>query len=259
MLDGRRSNNYLDTTRIEKLNQEIPTVIKAKYQVPAKLKHIMERIKELKVVREGTEHRVMTATLKRRILVTGCCGFIGSNFVNAHLARNPLDFIINIDRLDPCSSENHITGYNKERYKFVKCDLNNSDFITFLLSEYRIDIVMHFAAQTHVDVSFTSPKEFTVSNVLGTHSLLEACRQYGKVKRFLHVSTDEVYGEVATGSADENYRLDPTNPYAATKAGAEFMVRAYCHSFQLPTVITRGNNVFGRHQYPDKVIPRFIS
>jgi dTDP-glucose 4,6-dehydratase len=101
--------------------------------------------------------------------------------------------------------------------------------------------------------------EFTVSNVLGTHSLLEACRIYGKIKKFLHVSTDEVYGEVETGSADENYRLDPTNPYAATKAGAEFMVRAYNHSFKLPIVITRGNNVFGKHQYPDKVIPRFIS
>jgi dTDP-D-glucose 4,6-dehydratase len=110
-----------------------------------------------------------------------------------------------------------------------------------------------------VDVSFTSPKDFTVSNVLGTHSLLEASRVYGKIKRFVHVSTDEVYGEVEEGSADEAYRLDPTNPYAATKAGAEFMVRAYYHSFKLPIVITRGNNVFGRHQYPDKVIPRFIS
>jgi hypothetical protein len=106
MLDGRRSNNYLDTTKIEKLNQEIPQSIKEKYAVPAKLIHIMERIKEISTIRAGTDHKVMTAIiLKRRIMVTGCCGFIGSNFVNNHLSNNPFDFVLNIDRLDPCSSE----------------------------------------------------------------------------------------------------------------------------------------------------------
>ncbi|MEX0595060.1 MAG: GDP-mannose 4,6-dehydratase, partial [Candidatus Paceibacterota bacterium] len=101
--------------------------------------------------------------------------------------------------------------------------------------------------------------DFTLNNVLGTHKLLEACRIYGQIKRFIHISTDEVYGEIKTGESHEHSILDPTNPYAASKAAAEFIVKSYYHSFKLPIIITRGNNVYGPRQYPEKVIPRFIS
>lgn len=118
---------------------------------------------------------------------------------------------------------------------------------------------MHFAAQTHVCQSFGNPVEFTKSNVLGTHMLVEACNYYGKIKKFVHVSTDEVYGDIVEGSRDETSVLHPTNPYAATKAGAEHIVRSYGFSFKFPYVITRGNNVYGQHQCLCKVIPRFIA
>jgi len=118
---------------------------------------------------------------------------------------------------------------------------------------------MHFAAQTHVDNSFGNSIQFTQNNVLGTHVLLEAAK-VNQVKRFIHVSTDEVYGEidVDSNSCIETGVLEPTNPYAATKAGAEYLVKAYHKSFDLPTIITRGNNVFGEHQFPEKIIPKFI-
>lgn len=115
---------------------------------------------------------------------------------------------------------------------------------------------MHFAAQTHVDNSFGNSLNFTATNVLGTHVLLEAAKA-ARIKRFIHVSTDEVYGENEGEDALEEKVLEPTNPYAATKAAAEFIVKSYHRSFQLPTIITRGNNVYGPHQYPEKLIPKF--
>jgi UDP-glucose 4,6-dehydratase len=123
----------------------------------------------------------------------------------------------------------------------------------------RIDTVMHFAAQTHVDNSFGNSIAFTESNVLGTHVLLEAAKE-ARVGLFIHVSTDEVYGDGLSGVAStETSILEPTNPYSATKAGAEYLVKAYHRSFALPCIITRGNNVYGPHQYPEKIIPKFVS
>jgi dTDP-glucose 4,6-dehydratase len=121
--------------------------------------------------------------------------------------------------------------------------------------------VIHFAAQTHVDNSFGNSLEFTIDNILGTHTLLECCRVYNKIKRFIHISTDEVYGEVDIDhkGCSEKSLLNPTNPYAATKAGAEFIVRSYYYSFNMPVIITRGNNVYGPRQYPEKLIPKFIN
>ena len=131
-----------------------------------------------------------------------------------------------------------------------------------MLRRYNIDTIIHFAAQSHVDNSFGNSIQFTEDNVLGTHCLLECARDYGKIKLFLHISTDEVYGEVDKnhpGCEEEKSLLNPTSPYAATKAAAEFLVRSYYHSFKLPIIITRGNNVFGPRQYPEKLIPRFIT
>jgi len=196
---------------------------------------------------------------KKKILVTGCCGFIGSGWVNYYHKINPNDIIINIDKLDYCSNEDNIIN-KKNNYKFIKCNLTNTEFILHILNNYEITHVIHFAAQTHVDNSFCNSINFTIDNVLGTHSLLEAIRSYNKIIKFIHISTDEVFGEVDINheGCKENSLLAPTNPYAATKCGAEFIVKSYYHSFKIPSIIVRINNVYGERQYPEKLIPKFI-
>jgi UDP-glucose 4,6-dehydratase len=145
----------------------------------------------------------------------------------------------------------------------VKGDVSSADFMLYLLREEGIDTILHFAAQTHVDSSFGNSFAFTQSNVVGTHALLEAARVCGSVRRFLHVSTDEVYGteahKASAGDAPcaEASVLEPTNPYAATKAAAEMLVKAYAASYRLPCVVTRSNNVYGPGQYPEKLVPKF--
>ena len=195
----------------------------------------------------------------KNLLVTGGCGFIGSNFINYMLDTYKDIKIVNIDKLDYCSDINNV--YHKEKYKLIVSDINNSFNIKNVLENHCIDIVVHFAAQSHVDNSFGNSIQFTRDNVLGTHTLLECCRVYGKIEKFVHISTDEVYGEVDADhkGCNEKSLLNPTNPYSATKAAAEFLVRSYYHSFNLPVIITRGNNVYGPRQFPEKLIPRFIS
>jgi len=140
----------------------------------------------------------------------------------------------------------------------VKGNLRDGALLTALLKEHAIDTVVHFAAQSHVDTSFTDPLSYTQDNVVGTHTLLEACRTYGRIQRFVHISTDEVYGENTGAVFTETSLLKPTNPYAATKASAEMLVHSYIHSYGLPAVVIRSNNVYGPGQYPEKVIPKFI-
>jgi len=195
----------------------------------------------------------------KNILLTGCCGFIGSNLVNYLVKKYPNIYFFNIDRLDYCANIKNI-NVNQNNYKFFKGDISQSDFIIHILNDYHIDTIIHLAAQSHVDNSFGNSITFTKDNILATHILLECCRKYNKIKRFIHVSTDEVYGEVEFNApdCDEKYLLNPTNPYAASKAGVEFMVKSYYLSFNLPIIITRGNNVFGPRQYPEKIIPKFI-
>lgn len=190
------------------------------------------------------------------LLVTGGCGFIGSNFINYYKEKNPYVKIINFDKLDYCSDK---TGVNHD--KLIIGNLKNKDLVLHILNDHNIDTVIHFAAQTHVDNSFGNSLEFTIDNILGTHTLLECCKVYNKIKRFIHISTDEVYGEVDIDhkGCSEKSLLNPTNPYAATKAGAEFIARSYYYSFNMPIIITRGNNVYGPRQYPEKLIPKFIN
>jgi UDP-glucose 4,6-dehydratase len=190
------------------------------------------------------------------LLVTGGCGFIGSNFINYYKEKNPYVKIINFDKLDYCSDK---TGVNHD--KLIIGNLKNKDLVLHILNDHEIDTVIHFAAQTHVDNSFGNSLEFTSDNILGTHTLLECCKVYNKIKRFIHISTDEVYGEVDIDhkGCTEKSLLNPTNPYAATKAGAEFIARSYYYSFNMPIIITRGNNVYGPRQYPEKLIPKFIN
>ena len=192
------------------------------------------------------------------ILVTGGCGFIGSNFINYILKKDPTVKIFNIDCLNYCANVSNVNSHSN--YKFIKGNITSKDLVLHILNEYSIDSIIHFAAQSHVDNSFDNSLQYTTDNVMGTHVLLQASKEYGKIKKFLHFSTDEVYGEVDLEhpGCHEKSLLNPTNPYAATKAAAEFLVRSYYHSFNLPVVIVRCNNVYGPNQYPEKLIPKFI-
>jgi UDP-glucose 4,6-dehydratase len=194
----------------------------------------------------------------KNILVTGGCGFIGSNFINRMLSLNQDIKIVCIDKIDYCSNPDYLIS--DSRLEVVRCDINESSEVMKLLVKNSIDTIVHFASQTHVDNSFGNSIQFTIDNILGTHSLLECCKMYGKIIKFIHMSTDEVYGEVDINHSGctEKSLLNPTNPYAATKAGAEFLVRSYFHSYKLPIVIVRCNNVYGPNQYHEKLIPKFI-
>lgn len=190
------------------------------------------------------------------LLVTGGCGFIGSHFINQYI--NKCDLIVNLDILEYCSNEKNVIP--KDNYLFIKGDINDRDLVSNILEKYSIKVVVNFAAHTHVDNSFLNSLDFTKVNVLGTHNLIDCCRHYGKLDKFIHMSTDEVYGEVDIDhpGCSEHTILNPTNPYAATKAAAEFIVRSYNYSFKLPIVIVRCNNVYGPNQYPEKIISKFI-
>ena len=194
-------------------------------------------------------------------LITGGCGFIGSNYIN-HLFKNKkVKKIINLDILYYCASIYNIEKNVREsdRYTFIKGDLNDYDLIVNILKEYKISHIVHFAAQSHVDNSFDNSLQYTYDNVKGTHTLLEAIKNTNKNIVMLHFSTDEVYGETENNEMDEGSILCPTNPYSASKAAAEMYVRAYIFSYKLKIIISRGNNVFGYNQYPEKLIPKFIN
>lgn len=241
-----RSNNYLDTSRLQSL---YPNVKNIKDSV----RNCLYSYKEY----------LLKHPRRINLLVTGGCGFIGSNFINYIFEKNKYN-IINLDAMYYCADENNVKEHirRSEYYHFVKGNINDKDLVYNLLRDYKITQVIHFAAQSHVDNSFSVPLQYTYDNVQGTHTLLEEVRIYGKIERFIHVSTDEVYGESML-SADESHKTEqsvlcPTNPYAASKAGAELIAQSYNHSFKMPIIITRGNNVYGENQYPEKVIPRFI-
>jgi UDP-glucose 4,6-dehydratase len=195
------------------------------------------------------------------LLVTGGCGFIGSNFINYYFDKYTECKIVNIDALYYCANINNVRQdiRSSERYKFVKGNICSYDLVLNTLLECGITHIVHFAAQSHVDNSFHVPLQYTQDNIVGTHTLLEATRKYDGIKLFVHVSTDEVYGESVSDMKTEGSILCPTNPYAASKAGAELIVMSYYHSYRLPIIITRGNNVYGPLQYPEKLIPKFIS
>lgn len=197
-----------------------------------------------------------------RLLVTGGCGFIGSNFINFML-QNPKVQIWNIDKMDYCAKKEnvHLSPETQDRYSLIQGNICSGDLLKYLLEYHEIEYVVHFAAQSHVDNSFNSSLIHTTDNVLGTHTLLEECRKYGQIKKFIHISTDEVYGESEHTDLEgksETSILAPSNPYSASKAAAEMIVQAYLRSYKMPIVITRGNNVYGPNQYPEKLIPKFI-
>lgn len=254
ILDAGRSNNYLDTMRLETLFPDI--------------KHIKTSVRECLLQYKETYKPIIKKYhyIKniKNILVTGGCGFIGSNFINYFMKQYPTIHIVNIDKLYYCANVNNIDPdiRNSKKYTFIKGDINNSELLEYILIQNNIDSVIHFAAQSHVDTSFDDSLQYTKDNIVGTHILLECCRKYGKIQKFIHVSTDEVYGEsmnnIHTISKTEHSILCPTNPYAGTKAGAELIAQSYHHSYNMPIIISRGNNVYGPNQYPEKLIPKCI-
>ena len=251
ILAADRSNNFLDTTKLEELYPEIKNI---KVSVRESLIKYKENL-DLENEKKSSEIN---------LLVTGGCGFLGSNFINHYFPKENVSKLVNIDAMYYCASEENVNEKIrlKENYVLVKGNLCDSELVTKVLKEYEITDIIHFAAQTHVQNSFEDSIKFTHDNIVGTHTLLECSRKYGKIQRFIHVSTDEVYGE-SLNEVNEKHKTEhsilcPTNPYAATKAGAELIAQSYAHSYKMPIIITRGNNVYGPNQYPEKLIPLFI-
>lgn len=193
-----------------------------------------------------------------RILITGGAGFIGSNFIHYFLNKHPDYEVINLDALTYCGNlENLIEVENNPHYTFLKGDINDKKLLEKVMPG--VDYVVHFAAESHVDRSIEDPGIFIHSNIQGTQTLLEAALK-ANVKRFLQVSTDEVYGSLGkTGYFTEKTPLAPNSPYSASKAGADLMVRAYHETFGLPVNITRCSNNYGPYQFPEKLIPLMIT
>uniref|UniRef100_A0A8C5LWH6 dTDP-D-glucose 4,6-dehydratase n=1 Tax=Leptobrachium leishanense TaxID=445787 RepID=A0A8C5LWH6_9ANUR len=195
----------------------------------------------------------------KRLLVTGGAGFIASHMIISLVENHPDYLIINLDKLDYCASLKNLEPVsNQPNYKFLQGDICDSHFIKHLFDTENIDVVLHFAAQTHVDLSFVQSFKFAFVNTGGTHILLRHAHN-AKVKKFMYISTDEVYGGSLDEEFDETSPKRPTNPYASSKAAAESFVLSFWERYKFPVVITRCSNVYGPHQYPEKVIPRFIS
>ena len=194
---------------------------------------------------------------KSKVLVTGCCGFLGSHFIRRLL--NDTDYnIIGIDNLSYCASLKNIKDFDKDRFVFVKLDFTEYQFLHYLFLVNQFEIIFHIGAYTHVDNSFDNSLVFTKNNTYGTHTLLEIARKF-KTKKFIHMSTDEVYGSIPAGIlADESFRFNPSNPYSVSKANAEELVRTYKENYHMNIIVVRGNNIIGTHQFVEKLIPKFI-
>ena len=192
-----------------------------------------------------------------KLLVTGGAGFIGSNFIRHVLAAHPDDTVVNLDKLTYAGNPANLADLASDaRYTFVKGDICDADQVRDVARG--VDAVVNMAAESHVDRSILDPDAFLRTGVQGVYTLLEAVREL-RIPRFLHISTDEVYGSIAEGSAAEDAPLAPTSPYSAAKAAGDLLVLAYVHTHGVPALITRSSNNFGPYQYPEKVIPLFVT
>jgi len=196
----------------------------------------------------------------RKVIVTGGLGFIGSNLINLLLKRN--FFVINLDKVTYSSNFYNVANFQKNRkYKFIKCDLENQKKITRILKKYKPSGIFNLAAETHVDRSIDSPENFIKSNIVGVFHLLEAIRKYNFKKKkikLIHISTDEVYGDVLKGRSREEDPYGPSSPYAASKASSDHLVSSYIRTFKLPAIVTNCSNNYGPRQHPEKLIPKII-
>jgi dTDP-glucose 4,6-dehydratase len=192
-----------------------------------------------------------------KLLVTGGCGFIGSNFIRHVLAAHPDDRVVNLDKLTYAGNPANLADLaGDSRYLFVQGDVCDAKVVRDVMRG--VDAVLNFAAESHVDRSLMEPDAFLRTDVFGVFTLLEAVKEL-KIARFLHISTDEVYGSVERGSSRESDPVRPSNPYSASKAGGDLLALAYWHTHRLPVLITRSSNNFGPYQYPEKVIPLFVT
>lgn len=193
-----------------------------------------------------------------KLLVTGGAGFIGSNFIRHILNKYPDYRVINLDKLNYCGNlENLRDIENDPRYAFVRGDICDTKIVDKLVCR-KPDVILNFAAESHVDRSIMGAQDFIKTDILGTQTLLEAAKKHS-IDKYIQISTDEVYGAIKTGSFNEQSPLQSNNPYSASKAGADLMVRAYQKTFDLPALITRSTNNFGPYQYPEKLISLFVT
>ena len=193
----------------------------------------------------------------KKIIVTGGSGFIGSNLVKFLLKKKY--FVINIDCLKYAANPYNTENLKKNKnYIFFKLDLNNKNKITKILKKYKPDGIFNLAAETHVDRSIDRPYNFIHSNILGTFSLLESILAYKKKIKLVHISTDEVYGDIIKGRSDEKYPYNPSSPYSSSKASADHLIKAYIRTYNIPAVISNCCNNYGPNQFPEKLIPKLI-
>ena len=199
-----------------------------------------------------------------KILVTGGCGFIGSNFIKKQIINN-YNTILNYDKLTYAGNKNNLTKIrNSEYYTFIKGDICNSKLISDTINNFRPDILVHFAAESHVDRSIDKPLNFIDTNIIGTSVLLESSLKYlkkiNKPFRFIHVSTDEVYGSLDdVGKFTELSPYNPSSPYSASKASSDFLVKSWFRTYDFPSIITNCSNNYGPYQFPEKLIPLIIT
>mgnify|MGYP001184412204 FL=1 len=192
----------------------------------------------------------------KKIVITGGAGFIGSHIVNYFYNTYKKSHIVVIDKLTYAGNLNNLGPLlRNKRVKFVKADICNYKIMKDALS--KTDLLINAAAESHVDNSYGNSKIFSKTNIIGTHTLLEASR-YNRVKKIIHISTDEVYGDIRKGKCNEEAHLNPTNPYSASKAAAEMIVKSYINSYKLPIIVLRPNNIYGIRQFPEKLIPKSI-
>ncbi len=199
--------------------------------------------------------------INKNILITGGAGFIGSNFIHYWLAKYPNDKIVNLDKLTYAANLDNLAGVdNNPNYKFVKGDICDYDLVDKIVKENNINLIVHFAAESHVDNSIKSSFDFVQTNVVGTHTLLEVAKNNNKI-RFHHISTDEVFGHL--NFDDESFNEEtcyaPRSPYSASKASSDHLVRAYYHTHKLPITISNCSNNYGPRQHKEKLIPLFIN
>ena len=193
----------------------------------------------------------------KKVIVTGGAGFIGSNLVKYLLKKKY--FVINIDKLSYSANPYNVKNLNKNKnYVFFKVDLNNKKRITKILKKYKPHGIFNLAAETHVDRSIDKPKNFIYSNIFGTYNLLESILAYKKKIKLVHVSTDEVYGDLIKGRSDEKFPYNPSSPYSSSKASADHLIKAYIRTYKIQAVISNCCNNYGPNQFPEKLIPKLI-
>ncbi len=195
----------------------------------------------------------------KKILVTGGSGFIGNNLVNYLIKKKY--YIINIDKLTYSSSNYNQNILSKKNYKFIKCDINNKRLLKLIIKRYKPECIFNVAAETHVDRSIESPFQFIHSNILGVFNILEVIKENNKVNKkikLIHVSTDEVYGDIKKNKSDEKFPYNPSSPYSASKASADHLIKSYVRTYNLPAVISNCCNNYGPYQFPEKLIPKII-